>query len=97
MKEKLVVKSNHLVKASYKLTTIEQKFVLLAITKLDRKDGCVTITAAEYAQTYSSDIDNAYGQLKDAIETLADRWGTIYSEAFNSTIKFFQIDKLMSV
>jgi plasmid replication initiation protein len=79
-KNELVVKSNRLIEASYRLGTVEQRIVLLSIV-LARETGqglnavdFVSITAADYAKHYKEkDLNNAYRDLRAASRTLFDR------------------------
>jgi plasmid replication initiation protein len=78
-KNELVVKSNKLVEASYRLDLVEQRVILLSITEA-RKTGrglnatdFVTITAKDYAEQFGADEKSAYAQLKKAGETLFSR------------------------
>jgi plasmid replication initiation protein len=75
----LVVKSNRLVEASYRLNLIEQQIILLAICKA-RESGIkitastlVTITAAEFARQFNANETMVYRQLKTAADVLFDR------------------------
>lgn len=81
--EHLVVKSNALVQAAYKLTLNEQRLVLLAIaglhsqrpgwrpgyTQVDR----IRITADEYADAWQLSPKDAYTALRDATRQLYER------------------------
>lgn len=78
-KQTIVVKSNKLVEASYRLDLIEQRIVLYAIveareTQKGLTDGFVTIEAKRFAQAYDMDDGSVYGQLKDAMKTLFNRF-----------------------
>ena len=53
-KNELVVKSNHLIEASYQLTLNEQRVILLAITKIHRQkplcaEDIFSISAADFS------------------------------------------------
>jgi len=72
----LVVKSNRLVEASYRLTLIEQQIILYAICK-SRESGeglsainPVRIIALEFAEQFGTGKDCVYEQLKTALKTL---------------------------
>lgn len=72
----LVVKSNRLVEASYRLTLIEQQIILYAICK-SRESGeglsainPVRIIALEFAEQFGAGKDCVYEQLKTALKTL---------------------------
>jgi hypothetical protein len=78
-KNELVVKSNRLVEASYRLSLVEQRVVLLAIVNA-RETGrglnaldFVPITAKDYAERFDADEKSAYAQIKEAGLTLYER------------------------
>lgn len=78
-KQTIIVKSNKLVEASYRLDLIEQRIVLYAIveareTQKGLADGFVTIEAQRFAQAFDMDEGSVYGQLKDAMKTLFNRF-----------------------
>jgi plasmid replication initiation protein len=79
----LVVKSNALVQASYKLTLNEQRLVLLGVSILDsRRPGIrpgfnqiegIKITAEAFAEAFHIDMRYAYDELKEATNNLFER------------------------
>lgn len=79
----LVVKSNALVQASYKLSLNEQRLILLAVAGLHSKRPGVRpglnqvdnirITAAEFAEAWKLPIGKAYEALRDATNELYER------------------------
>jgi plasmid replication initiation protein len=76
-KKELVVKSNQVIEASYRLTVIEQKVLLSAIAKIPKQ---VAVTDNEIYTVSISDLQNigshektAYRELKQAVERLYDR------------------------
>jgi plasmid replication initiation protein len=78
-KKELVVKSNRLVEASYRLTEIEMQIVLYSICR-SREDGIglspkdpLTIRADDFAARFGTNTTKVYGQLKDAMDTLYKR------------------------
>src|SRR5512135_1489482 len=78
--ERWVTMSNALTRAGHGLTLAEKRIVAAAVSKLDSrrmlKPGEVPrtkITAAEYAETFSVDLDTAYNQLQGAAKTLYNR------------------------
>ena len=80
----LVVKSNRLVEASYRLDLVEQRIVLLAVVHA-RESGrglnavdFVPITAKDYGERFGVDERNAYQQIKDASKTLYERGFVLY-------------------
>jgi plasmid replication initiation protein len=82
-KSDLVVKSNRLIEASYKLTLAEQRIILAAIVEarrtqhgLSEKDF-VTIRAVDYADMFKVPVKQAYEQIKEAALTLYERGFTL--------------------
>lgn len=81
----LVVKSNRLIEASYRLTLNEQRIILYSICQCrDEQKGLlpnlpVIITADTFAKQFPSiGRGNVYQQLKDAMDALYDRSVTIH-------------------
>ena len=79
VKKELVVKSNRLVEASYRLTEIEMQIVLYSICR-SREDGVglspkdpLTIRADDFAARFGTNTSMVYGQLKNAMDTLYKR------------------------
>lgn len=84
-KKDLVVKSNRIIEASYRLTLNEQRIILFSICKAreDQKglfpDLPVTITAEAFCKQFTSvNQQNAYAQLKEAMDALYERSVTYY-------------------
>lgn len=84
-KHDLVVKSNRLIEASYRLSLNEQRVILYSICRCrDEQRGLlpdlpVTITADDFAKQFPSiGRGNVYQQLKDAMDALYDRSVTIH-------------------
>jgi len=83
-KNQLVVKSNQLIEASYRLTLAEQRIILYAITEARRKEDSLseatllTISAADYAAMYGLELKQAYEQIKEAADTLFGRYVLIH-------------------
>lgn len=79
-KNELVAKSNRLVEASYRLTLVEQRVILLAITEARRTQtglseaNEVEIRAMDYSETFNVSENHAYEQLKEAGGTLFQRY-----------------------
>jgi len=76
--EKLIIyKDNYLIEASYKLTLIEQRLMLYCISKLNPEvpQQNLTIFVDDFINHFP-DIgkNNAYVQIKQAIDTLGERW-----------------------
>jgi plasmid replication initiation protein len=83
-KNELVVKSNRLVEASYRLTLAEQRIILYAIVEARRTgkglsgEEFVNIVAADYAAMFDVPLKQAYEQIKEAAETLFQRYVVLY-------------------
>lgn len=84
-KTDLVVKSNRLIEASYRLTLNEQRIILYAICRCREEqrglfpDQPVTITAAAFLKQFpSADRTNVYRQLKEAMDDLFERSVTLH-------------------
>jgi plasmid replication initiation protein len=75
----LVVKSNRLIEASYKLDIAEQRLILMAIDSARESgkgitaDSLLTVRADEYAAMFELDPKSTYKQLKTAVETIYNR------------------------
>lgn len=73
----IVYKDNYLIEASYKLTLIEQRLMIYCISKLnpEKPERKLTISVEDFIKQYP-DIDkkNAYRQIKQAIDSLGERW-----------------------
>ena len=79
-KSKLVVKSNRLIEASYRLGMNEQRIILYAICRCREEqkglfpDLPVTITADAFVKQFPSvDKSNVYAQLKEVMNSLYNR------------------------
>jgi plasmid replication initiation protein len=84
-KNELVVKSNRLIEASYRLGLNEQRIILYSICRCrEEQNGLlpdlpVTITADAFAKQFPSvGRGNVYQQLKDAMDALYERSVTIH-------------------
>ena len=84
-KTELVVKSNRLIEASYRLGLNEQRIILYSICRCREEqkglfpDLPVTITADAFAKQFPSvGRGNVYQQLKDAMDALYERSVTIH-------------------
>lgn len=78
----LVVKSNQLIEASYRLSLTEQRLVSYAVMMArEGEKGLLTehleITAKQFAIAFDIDEQNAYGQLKEAVAALFNRFLTV--------------------
>ena len=76
---KLIVKDNALINASYSLSLVEQRLVLLATAqaRINNLDGnyekMITISADSYMQQFNVQRGTAYQVLQDACKTLFER------------------------
>ena len=75
---RLVVKDNSLIDASFNLSLVEQRLMLLAIVEareLDKltPDTPIEVRATAYRDQYKTDESNAYSQLADASKQLFNR------------------------
>jgi plasmid replication initiation protein len=84
-KQELVVKSNRLVEASYRLGLNEQRIILYSICRCrEEQKGLfpnepVVITADAFAKQFPSvEKGSVYGQLKEAMDALYERSVTLY-------------------
>lgn len=85
LKNELVVKSNRLIEASYRLTLNEQRIILYAICRCREEqkgllpDQPIVITADAFANQFpSARKGHVYQQLKEAMDALYDRSVTLY-------------------
>lgn len=79
----IIVKSNELIQASYTLTLVEQRLILLAIVEA-RETGLgitsnthLTVSASSYANQFNVTLDAAYLALDGAAKTLFERQVTL--------------------
>lgn len=76
VRNELVVKSNTLIAASYRLDLAEQRIILFAIKEAREtgqglhSDNFLTIRAADYAAQFNITTNQAYEQIKEAASTL---------------------------
>lgn len=75
---RLVVKDNSLIDASFNLSLIEQRLMLLAIVEARELDKLtpetpIEVKATAYRDQYKTDESNAYSQLADATKQLFNR------------------------
>jgi plasmid replication initiation protein len=84
-KTQLVVKSNRLIEASYRLSMIEQQLILMAVVQArENQTGLfpnlpATIKVADFAKMYNLSLSSGsvYTNIKEAVETLFERYVTI--------------------
>lgn len=82
MKHSIVVKSNKVIEASYRLTLNEQRLVLACIQQIKPKQSITeasrfTVSALEFAKLYDISSDRAYDELQTVAERLYERSVTI--------------------
>ena len=75
---KLVVKDNALIDASFNLSLIEQRIMLLAIVEAREcqnlsPDSPIEVSVGDYIHQFKVDSNNAYNLIKDAAKTLKRR------------------------
>lgn len=75
----MIYKDNKIIEASYKLSLTEQRIVLLAISQINSsekltEDKLFTLTASEYSSVFSISKDEAFREMKKAMENLGSRW-----------------------
>lgn len=80
--KQLVVKSNRLIEASYRLSLNEQRVILLAISRVRRDrplqaDDMFEVHASDLVQFFGVDPKTAYGELMDVAKTLFHRHVTL--------------------
>lgn len=78
MKNKIVVKDNALIDASFNLTLVEQRLMLLTIVEAREKRGLspstpIEITALSYSKQFKVDESTAYRNIASASKTLKRR------------------------
>jgi plasmid replication initiation protein len=84
-KTEVVVKSNRLVEASYRLTLTEQQIILLAVSRAREEqkglfaDLPVRVRAQDFVKYFGTDERNVYQLLKEAMEKLFERHVVIHS------------------
>jgi plasmid replication initiation protein len=79
----IIVKSNHVVEASYRLTLNEQRLVLSCIQKIKKGQKIdpatpFSVSASEFADMFSVSLDRAYSELQAVADRLYERSVTIY-------------------
>ena len=73
-KGKNVVVANTVTRAAQGLTLVEKRILFCGIAKLGGINQEVKLTAEEYANTFDTDIKNAYGQLKNGAESFRKKY-----------------------
>ena len=81
--DELVVKSNKLIEASYRLTMVESQLILFAITQAREQsvmlthDTTVSIDAHAFARQFELNPSSVYSQLQEACDTMFNRYVVI--------------------
>jgi len=92
----IVYKDNYLIEASYKLTLIEQRLMIYCISKLnpDKPERRLTISVEDFIKQFP-DVDkkNAYKQIKQAIDTLGERWIKVKDPKFIEEFRWISSKK----
>ena len=78
-KRGLVVKSNQLIEASYRLTQVEQRIILAAIVEARESqqglgEGLLSLNVSRFVEMFGMEEGSAYGQIKDAVARLFTRF-----------------------
>lgn len=68
-KKSNVVVANSVARSAQGLTLVEKRILFCGIAKLGGINQEVTLSAEEYANTFDTDIKNAYSQLKNGAES----------------------------
>lgn len=79
----LVVKSNHVIEASYRLTLQEQRVILMCITQIKKGEKIdaytpFVVTASDFADMFSVPLTGAYSELQSVANKLYERSVTVY-------------------
>ena len=82
MRQSIVVKSNKVVEAGYRLTLNEQRLILLCIAKIKKGQIVSTldkfeISANEFSQFFGISLDRSYYELQTVADRLFNRFVTI--------------------
>ena len=83
MNNELVVKSNQVIEASYRLTLSEQRLILLCVQQIKkaqtvRVTDTFTVTAMAFADMFDTPQKNAYRELQTVADRLYDRSVTVH-------------------
>lgn len=81
--DKQIVKSNHVVEASYRLSLNEQRLILLCIQQIKKgqaitAESAFLISASDVSKAYNVTTDRAYVLLQEVVDKLYERSLTIY-------------------
>lgn len=75
MSKKLIYKDNSIIEASYKLSLIEQRLVLIAISKINsakalKNNEVIKVTASEYSSLFGITEEAAFREMRKAVNDL---------------------------
>lgn len=95
MKKLQVVKANRLVQASYTLSLVEQRIILLSVIKhresgqTAKNDSFLKIHSSEYAKNFGVSKQSAQEAISNAVKTLFERRVTIstYKEDYKKNVQ----------
>lgn len=81
---KLVVKSNHVIEASYKLTLSEQRLILMCVEQIKKGQAVSVsdrfeISASDFADKFEISADRAYSELQSVADKLYERSVTVHN------------------
>ena len=74
VKRNNVVVSNSIARSAQGLSLVEKRILFCGIAKLGGINQEVKLTAEEYANTFDTDIKNAYGQLKNGADSFRKKY-----------------------
>lgn len=82
MNKELVVKSNHVIEASYRLTLSEQRLILLCVRQIKKgqavdKTDTFEVSATDFAEMFDISADRAYSELQAVADRLYERSVTV--------------------
>lgn len=91
-KTKLVVKDNALIDASFYLSLVEQRLILLGITQAREKEKltietAIRVSVKSYQNQFNVSSSTAYESLQDASNTLFDRQFSYYDSDLDERFK----------
>lgn len=91
-KTKLVVKDNALIEASFNLSLVEQRLMLLAIVEAREYENlnyetAIKVSVKTYSEEFKINKKIAYKQLKEATETLFERKFSYYDKETDERLK----------
>ena len=89
---KLVVKDNALIEASFNLSLVEQRLMLLAIVEARELpvltyETPIRVSVRSYADEFKVNDNTAYEALQDSVNTLFDRQFTYYDKDIDERLK----------